>query len=314
MPEDSCAFREMEKTFVEVVQKVIPTVVSVSVTKLARTQLYTVVPVQGQGSGVIVSKNGFIVTNAHVVSGVRDVEVTLYDGKSYKAVVVGESRQRDIAVLKVDAPDMKPIEMGESSSLKVGQFAIAVGNSLGLGLTVTFGMISAVDRTIGGEDATLEGLIQTSAQINPGNSGGALVSTDGKLIGVPTAMVPWSQGIGFAIAVDGIKEVYDELVRTGTYRTPWIGVVGVTLNAGVASHYRLTVDKGALLVQVPPGPALKAGMEPGDVVTAIDGKDIDGMEDLRKAIMRKKVGEKVNLRFVRQKEVFETYVRLQEAP
>jgi serine protease Do len=307
-------FQELEKQLVEVVQRVIPCVVSVSTTRLARTQLSRVVPVQGQGSGVILSDTGFIVSNAHVVEGARDVEVSLYDGRTFKAVVVGESKTRDLAILKIEATGLVPIELGNSSTLKVGQFAIAIGNPLGLGSSVTFGMVSAVDRTIQSQLSFLEGLIQTSAQINPGNSGGALVDSEGKLIGVPTAMIPWSQGIGFAIAVDTLKVVFDELKETGTVRTPWVGIVGVTLNRGISSHYSLAVDSGALILEVPRGPAKSAHLQPGDVIVAINNDEISGMEDLRKKVLRGKVGEKLLTRFFREKEVFETYVELTDAP
>ena len=305
---------ELEKKFVEVVEKVVDCVVSVSTTRLARTQLSRVVPVKGQGSGVILSDTGFIVTNAHVIEGARDVDITLHDGRSFKAVVVGESKVRDLAILKIDAEDLQPIELGLSGDLKVGQFAIAVGNPLGLGSTVTFGMVSAVDRTIQSQRSFLEGLIQTSAQINPGNSGGALVDTDGRLIGVPTAMIPWSQGIGFAIAVDTLKGVYDELVETGTVQTPWMGIVGVTLNKGIASHYDLHVEQGALLVEVPRGPSRTMGLQSGDVIVAIDDEEISGMEDLRRRIMKCKVGTKLRVRFQRAAEVFEVYIELMAAP
>jgi S1-C subfamily serine protease len=305
---------ELEKKFVEVVEKVVDCVVSVSTTRLARTQLSRVVPVKGQGSGVILSETGFIVTNAHVIEGARDVDITLHDGRSFKAVVVGESKVRDLAILKIDAEGLKPIEMGNSAELNVGQFAIALGNPLGLGSTVTFGMVSAVDRTIQSQRSFLEGLIQTSAQINPGNSGGALVDTEGRLIGVPTAMIPWSQGIGFAIAVDTLKGVYDELVETGTVQTPWMGIVGVTLNKGIASHYNLQVEKGALLVEVPRGPSRTMGLQSGDVIIAIDDEDISSMEELRRKIIRSKVGQKLMVRFQRGSEVFEDYVELMAAP
>ncbi len=305
---------DLEKKLVEVVEEVIPSVVSVSTTKLARTQLSRVVPVKGQGSGVILTDEGFLVTNAHVVEGARDVDVTLYDGRTFKAVVVGESKVRDLAILKIDAEGLNPLEMGDSETLRVGQFAIAVGSPLGLGSTVTFGMVSAVDRTIQSQRSFLEGLIQTSAQINPGNSGGALVDSEGKLIGVPTAMIPWSQGIGFAIAVNTLKGVFDELVETGTVQTPWMGIVGVTLNKGLASHYNLQVEKGAMLVEVPRGPSKSAGLEPGDVIVAIDDKDISGMEDLRRRIMKCKVGTKLMVRFQRAAEVFEVYIELMAAP
>ena len=305
---------ELEKKFVEVVEEVIPSVVSVSTTRLARTQLSRVVPVKGQGSGVILSDNGFIVTNAHVVEGARDVDVTLHDGRTFKAVVVGESKVRDLAILKIDAEGLNPIEMGDSESLRVGRFAIAIGNPLGLGSTVTYGMVSAIDRTIQSQKTFLEGLIQTSAQINPGNSGGALVDSHGRLIGVPTAMIPWSQGIGFAIAVDTLKAVYDELVETGTVQTPWMGIIGVTLNKGIATHYDLHVETGALLVEVPKGPSRSMGLQPGDVIIAIDDEEITGMEDLRKLIMRSKVGTKLRVKFQRSDDVFEGYVELTSAP
>jgi S1-C subfamily serine protease len=305
---------DLEKKLVEIVEEVIPSVVSVSTTRLARVQLSRVIPVKGQGSGVILTDKGFIVTNAHVIEGARDVDVTLHDGQTFKAVVVGESKVRDLAILKIDAEELNPLELGDSESLKVGQLAIAVGNPLGLGSTVTFGMVSAVDRTIQSQRTFLEGLIQTSAQINPGNSGGALVDLEGKLIGVPTAMIPWSQGIGFAIAVNTLKDVFDELVETGTVQTPWMGIVGVTLNKGLASHYNLQVEKGALLVEVPEGPSQNMGLQPGDVIVAIDDEDIVGMEDLRRHVIRSKIGTKLMVRFQRGNDIFEDYVELIAAP
>jgi len=304
---------ELEKTLVETVEKVVPCVVAVTTTRLARDQLSRPVPVQGQGSGVILTEEGFIVTNAHVIAGARDVDVSLNDGRSFKAVVVGESKLRDLAILKIDAENLTPIKLGDSGALKVGQFAIAIGNPLGLGTTVTFGMVSAVDRTIQGQTQFLEGLIQTSAEINPGNSGGALIDTAGNLIGVPTAMIPFSQGIGFAIAVDGIKSVFQELVETGTVSTPWMGIMGVTLNRGVAAHYRLSVDKGALIVQVPRGPSSKAGLKAGDVIVAIDDENINSMEDLRRKVLGMRVGDKLRIRFAREIDIFEVYVQLASA-
>ena len=306
--------QSLEQKIMEVVEKVVPCVVSVTTTKLQRVTFSQVVPVKGQGSGVIVSEDGFILTNAHVVQGVRDVSIALHDGRHYKAVVVGESQTRDMAILKIDADDITPIELGKSKDLKQGQFAIAVGNPLGLGSTVTFGLVSALDRTIRGPNAHLEGLIQTSAQINPGNSGGALVDTEGKLIGMPTAMIQWSQGIGFAIAIDRIMDVYEELIQTGTVQTPWMGIVGITLNNAIAANYRLSADKGALIVELPRGPSSRVGLKPGDVVVAIDDEDITGMEQLRDHVMSKKVGDKLRIRFARGKDVFEIYVELSAAP
>ncbi|UCE09953.1 MAG: trypsin-like peptidase domain-containing protein [Candidatus Thorarchaeota archaeon] len=307
-------FKNLEERVVGVVDKVIPSVVSVSVTKLTRVNLSQVAPVQGQGSGVILSEDGYIVTNAHVVAGFSDVEVTLNDGRTFKARIMGLSKARDIAILKIEADDLVPIKMSECTSLRMGQFAIAVGNPLGLGTTVTFGMVSAIDRTIQSRNTYLEGLVQTSAQINPGNSGGALVDSDGCLIGVPTAMIPWSQGIGFAIAADEVKAAFDELRQTGDIRTPWLGVVGVTLNKAIAAHYRLQIDQGALLLEIPRGPASDVGLRPGDVIISVDGDDVVGMDDLRRKILQKGVGEKLLVRFHRANDVFETYITLGAAP
>jgi serine protease Do len=245
---------------------------------------------------------------------VHDVEVILHDGRSYKAVVVGQSKVRDLAILKIDAENLTPVELSDSSKLRVGQFAIAIGNPLGLGSSVTFGMVSATDRTIQSKNSFLENLIQTSAQINPGNSGGALVDSEGKMIGMPTAMIPWSQGIGFAISVNSIKDVFDELVETGTIQTPWMGIVGVTLNKGIASHYKLPIDTGALIVQVPNGPSAIAGLEQGDIVIGIDDEEVKSMEDLRKCILRRKVGEKMRVKFHRKNDIFETYIELMSIP
>jgi len=305
---------QLETILVDVVEEVIPSVVSVTTTKLQRVSFYRVAPLQGQGSGVILSDDGYIITNAHVVKGAEKLEVTLHNGKSHQATVVGKSSIRDLAVLKIPSNGLNPIKISDSSELKVGQFALAIGNPLGLGSTATLGVVSAVDRTIQTRKMFLEGLVQTSAQINPGNSGGALVNTRAELIGIPTAMIPWSQGIGFAIAIDGVKAVYKELTETGTVRTPWIGIVGLTLNAGMASHYGIPIDKGALIVQVPKGPALTAGIEPGDVITSVEGNQIESMENLRGIIISSRVGSEINIELNRQNTIVNKTIILEEAP
>ncbi|MBD3406579.1 MAG: PDZ domain-containing protein [Candidatus Lokiarchaeota archaeon] len=304
----------LEQMMIEVVEKVVPSVVSVTITKLAETQLSGVVPVKGQGSGVILTSEGHIVTNAHVVSGVQDVEVTIDDGRTYRAEIIGKSKVQDLAILKIDSGEFAPIEFAKSGGLKVGQFAIAVGHPLGLGATITFGVVSALERTISNRQAFLEGLIQTSAQINPGNSGGALVNTDGKLIGLPTAMIPWSQGIGFAIASDRIEDAFEEIIQTGTIATPWMGIMGATLNKGIATHYKLSVNQGALVLEVPQGPSRRAGLKSGDVITAIDDNEITGMQDLRAAIFKRSVGDNIDVVFYRGDEKQDVKVKLQSAP
>ncbi|NHJ41235.1 MAG: PDZ domain-containing protein [Asgard group archaeon] len=307
--------QELEQKIVDVVEKVMPCVVSVSTTTLARIDMFRVAPLQGQGSGVIVDEKGIIITNAHVVKNARKVEIQLHKGKNLPAKVLGQLRGQDIAILQVE-PDknLKAITIGESSDLKVGQFAIAIGNPLGLGESVTFGMISALNRTISARNAQLEGLIQTTAEINPGNSGGALVNTNGELVGIPTAVIPYSQGIGFAIAIDTIKGLLEEFQKTGSITTPWLGVVGATIDKKMAEYYKLPVDTGAIIVDVPIGPARKAGIKPGDIIVAVNNEEINSIQVLTKKIVKQSVGDELKLSIVRENQRFDLYIKLESAP
>ncbi|MHA1504751.1 MAG: S1C family serine protease [Candidatus Heimdallarchaeota archaeon] len=305
---------KLEEKIVTVVDDVLPSVVSVSTTVLAQVNLFTVKPVQGMGSGVIVGEDGIIITNAHVVRKTQKVDIQLHSGRKMEAEILGMMRGLDIAVLKVKAEHLDPITIGESSTLKVGQFALAVGNPLGLGKSVTFGMVSALDRSISAENAQMEGLIQTTAQINPGNSGGALVNTNAELIGIPTAVIPYSQGIGFAIPIDSVKGLIDEFQETGEISTPWIGISGSTIDQQIAKYYQLTREKGALVVKVPKGPAKSVGIEPGDIIIAIDDKEINSIQILTQKIVKKRIGEEVKIRYVRNGQTFESIITLGKAP
>lgn len=306
--------QELEKKFVEVVKDVLPSVVSVSTTALARIDLFRVAPVQGQGSGVIIDKDGIIVTNAHVVKNARKVEVRLHDGSMLPAKILGRMRGQDIAFLKVESNNLDPITIGSSSDLKVGQFAIAVGNPLGLGESVTFGMVSALNRTIAAQNAQLEGLIQTTAEINPGNSGGALVNSNGELIGIPTAVIPFSQGIGFAIAIDSLKGVFEEFSDTGSISTPWLGVVGYSIDKRIANYYNLPVEKGALILQVPSGPAKSAGLKQGDIIVSLDNEEIVSIQLLTQKISKRRIGDLVELSIIRNRTKQTISVKLGKAP
>ncbi|MHA1739778.1 MAG: S1C family serine protease [Candidatus Heimdallarchaeota archaeon] len=305
---------KLEEKIVTVVDDVLPSVVSVSTTVLAQVNLFTVKPVQGMGSGVIVGEDGIIITNAHVVRKAQKVDIQLHGGRKMEAEILGMMRGLDIAVLKVKEEHLDPITIGESSTLKVGQFALAVGNPLGLGKSVTFGMVSALDRSISAENAQMEGLIQTTAQINPGNSGGALVNTNAELIGIPTAVIPYSQGIGFAIPIDSVKGLIDEFQETGEISTPWIGISGSTIDQQIAKYYQLTREKGALVVKVPKGPAKSVGIEPGDIIIAIDDKEINSIQILTQKIVKKRIGEEVKIRYVRNGQTFESIITLGKAP
>lgn len=305
---------ELEQKIVDVVNEVLPSVVSVSTTTLARIDLFRVAPIQGQGSGVIVDEKGIIITNAHVVKNARKIEVRLHDGRELKAEILGQIRGQDIAILKVKGDNLKQIKIGDSSSLKVGQFAIAVGNALGLGESVTFGMVSAINRTIGDKNVQLEGLIQTTAEINPGNSGGALLNTSGELIGIPTAVIPFSQGVGFAIAIDSIKGALEEFQETGSITTPWLGITGYTIDQKIASYYQLPVNKGTLVIQVPSGPAKNAGLQPGDIIVAIDDEEVYSIQLLTQKIVKKRIGDKVNIKLIRNGKGYEVTITLGRAP
>ncbi len=305
---------KLEEKIVAVVDDVLPSVVSVSTTVLAQVDLFTVKPVQGMGSGVIVGEDGIIITNAHVVRKAQKVDIQLHSGQKMEAEILGMMRGLDIAVLKVKADHLDPITIGDSETLKVGQFALAVGNPLGLGKSVTFGMVSALDRSISAENAQMEGLIQTTAQINPGNSGGALVNTNAELIGIPTAVIPYSQGIGFAIPIDSVKGLIEEFQETGEISTPWIGISGSTIDKQIAEYYHLTREKGVLVVNVAKGPAKKSGMVPEDIIIAIDDEEVNSIQILTQKIVKKRIGEEVKIRYVRKGQTFDSIITLGKAP
>ncbi|MFQ5762951.1 MAG: S1C family serine protease, partial [Candidatus Bathyarchaeia archaeon] len=203
--------------------KVAPSVVNISTVRLIRDYYFNVHPVTGMGSGVILDEKGFIATNRHVVAGASETIVTTTDGKKFKGMVVGSDASTDLALLRVGGEKLLPAELGDSDNLKVGKLAIAIGNPFGFmlgGPTVTIGVVSALHRHIQAEDRVMEDLIQTDAAINPGNSGGPLVESAGKVIGINTAMIPFAQGIGFAIPVNTVKRVTDELAQYGRVIRP----------------------------------------------------------------------------------------------
>ncbi|HUT80271.1 MAG TPA: trypsin-like peptidase domain-containing protein [Candidatus Bathyarchaeia archaeon] len=306
---------KLEQTIVDVVDNILPCVVSVSTTVLARIDLFNLAPVQGQGSGIIIDEEGLILTNAHVVKKAQKVEVQLHNGKKLEAVVLGSMREQDIAIIKVPKDkDLKVIKLGESRSLKVGQFAIALGNALGLGVSVTFGLVSALNRTIGTPEIQLEGLIQTTADINPGNSGGALLNTSGELIGIPTAVIQHSQGMGFAIAVDSIKGVLEEFRRSGKISTPWLGVIGYTIDSKLANYYKLAIEKGALILDVPDGPAKKAGIKQGDIIIEFNGEVVESIQMLTQKISKLRIGDEISLKVLRESEIIDFTINLDRAP
>jgi serine protease Do len=271
------------------------------------------------GSGVVVTADGYILTNNHVVEGSRQVEVELTDGRSFKATVVGADAPSDLAVLKVDARGLQTLPLGDSDQARVGDVALAVGNPLGVGQTVTMGIVSAKGRATGGSgDGSFEDFIQTDAPINQGNSGGALVNTRGELIGINSQILSPSGGnigIGFAIPSNMAKNVMEQLVSGGAVHRGMLGVTVQGINSDLAASLGLSEVKGALVSAVSEGsPAEKAGVKRGDVITQLDGQPVQDSNSLRNHVSRLKPGSTVNLTLVRDGEHRQVSVKLAELP
>jgi len=241
----------------------------------------------GLGSGVLVSADGYLLTNQHVIDGADDIDVTLSDGRSASAKVVGTDADSDLALLKVSLDNVPVIPFGDIRQVSVGDPVLAIGNPFNVGETVTSGIVSALDRNQLGL-STIENFIQTDAAINPGNSGGALVDSEGRLVGINTAIFSrsgGSMGIGFAIPVDIAREVMDALIRDGQMTRGWIGVQPRDLTPEFADSFQLPVREGVLVTGVlRDGPAALAGLKPGDVVTAIGGVKISNTAQLLRAV------------------------------
>ena len=260
-------------------------------------------PQMGLGSGVIVSPEGYILTNNHVVEGAQEIEVTLSDSRRTTAKVIGTDPDTDLAVLRITLDRLPVIAMGNSDNVQVGDKALAIGNPFGVGQTVTGGIISALGRNQLGIN-TFENFIQTDAAINPGNSGGALVDVNGSLLGINTAIYSRSggnMGIGFAIPVNTARQVLEGLVRDGQVTRGWIGVEPIELNADLAETFGIKQTEGVIITGVlQNGPAFKAGLKPGDVLMAVGEKDVRNVSELLTLIAAQTPGTAVKMRIKRR--------------
>ena len=316
-------------TSIAVANKVLPSVVGIKVTYSVSSPYYSYYGMNGQtatatGSGVIITDDGYILTNNHVVSSASsssyyqvsqatDISVTLYgDETEYKATIVGTDEQTDLAVLKIDKTGLTAAELGDSSKVKVGEFAMAIGNPLNMPSTVTTGIISATSRKITSDNVTYT-VIQTDAAINSGNSGGALINAEGKVIGINTLKLAGSgiEGIGFAIPINDTKNVYEELISNGKVSRPSIGITGRDLNETTAKANNL--PEGVYVLSVAEfSAAEKAGIKTGDVIVAIDGKEVKTMSELNTQKNTHKVGDEVTIKLIRDGKEQEIKVTLGE--
>lgn len=306
-----------ESSTLEVVENVTRSVVNINTVRLLHDFYYQVVPVQGMGSGVIFDPKGYILTNNHVIAGAEKIQATLASGDVLPGKIVGACVSDDVAIVKVDGKNLPTAELGDSDKLRVGQTVFAIGNPFGLagGPTVTKGVISAVKRSIRSERGLIENLVQTDASINPGNSGGPLVDINGRVVAINAAIVPFAQGIGFAIPVNSAKRCATEIITHGRIIRPWLGVSGLSLTPEIASYYKLPVEKGALINEVMPNsPAEKAEIERGDIIIGFGDKTINSVEDLVREIQKRKIGEKARVLLLREGEKWIADVTLDQTP
>ncbi|MHB8483572.1 MAG: Do family serine endopeptidase [Nitrospiria bacterium] len=255
---------------------------------------------QGSGSGVIIDKKGIIITNQHVVGDAKEVEVRLSDKRKFTGKVVGRDSDTDVAVVKIEASCLPTLPMGDSSKVKVGQWAIAVGNPFGLEGTVTLGVISATGR----ESVNLsryEDFLQTDASINPGNSGGPLLNLKGEVIGINTAIINFAQGIGFAIPSNMVQEIVTQLISTGKVTRGWLGIGIQEVSSDLAEKFKIKEGEGILVSEVFDGdPASRAGIQPGDIITKINNHEITSTNTLSRLVASLTPGKKIDIVILRE--------------
>jgi serine protease Do len=267
---------------------------------------------RGVGSGFIMSRAGYILTNNHVVEKADEIKVKLANGKEYEGKVIGRDPKTDLALVKIEgASDLQPLTLGNSEDLKVGSWVVAVGSPFGLEQTVTAGIVSAKGRVIG--SGPYDNFIQTDASINPGNSGGPLINTKGEVVGINTAIIASGQGIGFAIPINMAKEIASQLQDKGHVTRGWLGVVIQEVTPELAKSFGLNEKKGALVTQVSEGsPAEKAGIEQGDVIVGFDGKEVADSKDLPRIVASTPVGKTVTVKISRDGKALERQVKVGE--
>jgi S1-C subfamily serine protease len=310
-----------------------PSVVNITTTTLVR-DYFSVYPREGAGSGTIIREEGYVLTNFHVIEGADKIQVALSDGSKYPAELIGTAPEHDLAIIRIKSDrSFRPLKFGNSDDIEVGQKVYAIGNPFGLNSTLTTGIISAIGRPLTTESGiVIENVIQTDTPINPGNSGGPLIDTEGRIIGINTAIFTpsgGSIGIGFAIPINSARMIIPDLITYGKIRKPWLGIVGVPLWEELSDALGLSIKNGILVSEVVKGgPAHKGGIKGGtksfhisntviyvggDVITEIGGKEVGSMGDIRNALYDKKDGEIIDIKVFRQGryKIFKVKVKLQ---
>ena len=323
-----------EEINIDVFEKVHPAVVNIAATTLSYNFWMQIIPTEGQGSGFIIDKKGYILTNNHVVENAQKIIVTLASGEKLSATLVGRDSASDLAIIKIPEGNINNVAtLGDSDKLKVGQKAIAIGNPFGLGHTLTTGIVSALNRSIiTSENVQIDNLIQTDTAINPGNSGGPLLNSNGEVIGINAVIYSLSggyEGIGFAIPINRAKEVAAELITSGHVARPWLGIEQINISE-LSGYLDLGVNNGVLIIQtIPESPADQSGLRGGnrtviigryrlpiggDIITAIDNDPISNETDIDRVLNKKKVGDIVNVKIFRNGRILEIPVTLMEKP
>jgi S1-C subfamily serine protease len=294
-------------TVVGAVEKVSQSVVKIDVQQEAnKTSFRPEFRQGGSGSGFVFTPDGFVLTNSHVVQNASRIEVTLSDGQLLSATLIGDDPGTDLAVVRIDAPDLVPVVLGDSQDIKVGQLVIAVGNPFGFQYTVTAGVVSALGRSLRSYTGRLlENVIQTDAALNPGNSGGPLVNSEGEVIGVNTAMILPAQGICFATAINTAKIIAAQLIKEGRIRRSYIGIAGQTvqLHRRIVRFYNLPAEKGVLIASVEKNSAAeRAGLLAGDITIAFNDQLISGIDNLQSLLTEELIGLKSKISIIRRTE------------
>jgi S1-C subfamily serine protease len=306
LPDTTALLDAYSQAVIRVAETVSPSVVNIEVTqsrppRSRRSNQPS--EAQGNGSGFVITPDGYILTNSHVVHGSSRIEVTLADGRTTQAELIGDDPDTDLAIIRIQAPDLIPAKLGDSQSIRVGQLVVAIGNPYGFEATVTAGVVSALGRSLRSRTGRLiNDVIQTDAALNPGNSGGPLVNSRGEVIGVNTAIIQPAQGICFATSISIAKYVTAALMKDGKIRRAYIGIAGqnVTLHRRLIRFYDLPIETGVLVASTEQGsPAQQVGLIPGDIIVAIDGNAIASIDDLHRYLTEHRVAVSIPLTVIR---------------